>query len=172
MKRILLTVVIFVITVAFMTTSFAEGKYIQYDLNKLAKKSQKRLKGLDKKIAKMEKEEKAIKKLDKLNNLYIRAEALYNQGKYNEAKALYLEIKRSAKDADIKAAACQKKQNLDKLRKENLKKEKAKRKAEKARQKKLAKQRKAKEKAAKKKELNRKKAARKTKRKGALIKLK
>ena len=185
MKRILLTVVICITTIAFVTTGFAEIKHIQHDLNKLAKKAEERLKGLDKKIAKMEEEQRAQDRLDELNDLYTRAEVLYNQGKYDEAKSLYLQIERVAKNVDFDAETRQRKKEFKRLRKEKMKEEKAKIKAEKARQKELAKERKAKElakkkaaierkKAAKKKELNRKKRTRKTKkkRKGALIKFK
>ncbi|UCD55608.1 MAG: hypothetical protein JSV93_02115 [Candidatus Omnitrophota bacterium] len=123
MKRIPLMAVIFIITVAFVTNSFAGGRCAQYSLNELAKKSVRRLKKLDKKIAKMEKGERAVSDLDGMNDLYMRAEALCNQGKYDEAKFIYLQVKEFAEDRTIKAAIRQRKKELRRLAKQERREE-------------------------------------------------
>ena len=121
MKKIALVLFTLAITLIFTFNSFAKDAYIQHDLDKLAKKAEKRLRVIDKELKKQEKEERIKKKLDELNNLYIQAEILYDQGKYKEAKTLYLKLKQYVKDPDVKRAARKKKKELERLRKQSIK---------------------------------------------------
>ena len=50
MKRILLPIPIFIMILTFAFTTIAEDEYIQYNLDKLTKKSEIRLKDIDKKL--------------------------------------------------------------------------------------------------------------------------
>jgi len=136
MKKITLVLFTLAITLIFTFNSFAKDAYIQHDLDKLAKKAEKRLKVINKELKKQEKEEKIRKKLDELNNLYIQAEILYDQGKYKEAKALYLKLKQYVKDSDVKLAAHRKRKELEKLKKKKQREEKEKKKAGRKRRKK------------------------------------
>lgn len=125
MKKITLVLFTLAITLIFAFNSFAKDAYIQYNLGKLAKKAEKRLKVINRELKKQEKEERIKKKLDEVNNLYIQAEILYDQGKYKEAKALYLKLKQYVKDSDVKIAARKKRKELEKLRKQKRKEQRA-----------------------------------------------
>ena len=103
---------------------FAGDKYIQYDLDKLHKKSEQRLKEIDKKLEVIEKEEKARQKFDEVNLLYEQAERLYNELKFEEAKKLYRKIVGYVKDPDITAVAKKRKKELEVLEKQKRKEDK------------------------------------------------
>ena len=116
MRKVLWAIV--ALTIVFTFTALAKDKYIQYDINKLNKKSEARLKHINKKLPIIEKEENAKKKAEELDSLYAKAEKLYAEGKYKEAKPIYEKIKKYTKDPDVKKAAYEKKKELERLEKQ------------------------------------------------------
>ncbi|OGW74864.1 MAG: hypothetical protein A2Z72_02375 [Omnitrophica bacterium RBG_13_46_9] len=116
MRKILLIIFILDVTITLVTAAFASDKYIQYDVDKLARKAQARIKDIDKKLAEIKKNEEIQGKLNELDLLYTQAEELYSQGKYKEAKPFYEKIKQYANDPEVKSAARQKQKELRRLK--------------------------------------------------------
>ena len=107
-----LAAVLFVLA-TLASPALAKDDHVQYDLNKLAKKSGERLKEIDKMVEKAKRKEEAAKKLAEFDSLSRQAESFYNEGKFEEAKPLYRKIISYAKDPDIKAVALEKQKELD-----------------------------------------------------------
>ncbi len=85
---------------AFYGICFA-GFY-RYNVDDLARKAQKRLQEIDRKIAKEELKKELKEVLAELQNLFDEAESLLSQKKYEEAAKLYREIDRITSDREVK----------------------------------------------------------------------
>ncbi len=123
MQKTLLIVATFILSFSFIALTLAQEEYIQYDLDRLAKKAEVRIKQINKKVEEIETRQRAQKKLDELQSLYLEAETLFKQGQYKQARPLYERIKTYTRDPDIKSVARQKKEELKQLKKQRIKEE-------------------------------------------------
>ena len=93
-------VIALVCSAMFCGTCFAG--FFKYDIDDYARKAKKRIEEIDKKIAEDEAKKELESTLVEIQEIFEKAEALYGEGKYEEASELYRKIEEMSKDKDIK----------------------------------------------------------------------
>ena len=87
--------IVFIVHFIFYGVSFA-GFY-RYNVDDLARKAQKGLQNIDRKIAEEEAKKELKEILAELQSLFDEAESLFEQKKYKEAADIYREIEKISK---------------------------------------------------------------------------
>jgi len=138
MSKYLKGVTVFLLCALFAFSSLAQSQSVELELNGLTARSKERIDEIKKKekVKEEKEEEKEIKAL------FDKAEELYNQGSYKEAKKLYMKVNRMVEkkkkkevierkkaEKRAKLEAGRKQRELEKLEKEKEKAMKARQKA-------------------------------------------
>jgi hypothetical protein len=92
--------IILFFVICFLTSNVFAENY-QYDLEAIKKHAQKQIKVIEKKLEEQKKQEEQVKKAKEIQDLFDKAEFLYQQGEVNKAKALYEQVYKLSKDSSI-----------------------------------------------------------------------
>jgi hypothetical protein len=92
--------IILFFVICFLTSNVFAENY-QYDLESIKKHAQKQIKVIEKKLEEQKKQEEQAEKAKEIQDLFDKAEFLYQQGEVNKAKALYEQVYKLSKDSSI-----------------------------------------------------------------------